>query len=469
LTLIPLYKIIFLYSRGLPQEALHTYFHFFSREGGRMWFYADNPTMNWLWFLPVLFVFQIIYLIMSKTKLLKINISLKWAVFLVFLLGTIYSYSIAYLDQMGWYHSALIHFQRERLFVYFLAFLLGSLCYKLKVFSTDNKNIKFFVLSNVTLAIALSVFTAVSINYYINSIEENRNYFFISDAVDGVIYFASMLLSMLSILHVLIHTFRYYLNKTNSLLAELSRNSYYVYIIHVVVMGLIALVMINLEIAPAFKFIILTSLTYIISNILVSGYKGVFSRPLSKKNLMTSTVLALMVILAFNTRVNSAAKEKEVTVNQKKVVAKMSLHEAALFGNAEQIRIHIANGININQKDDYGSTALIIACTFGKPEVAKELINAGADLNLPNNEGSTPLHIAAFFGRVEIVEELLVNGADKNIRNGDNMLAYETVTIPFESIRGIYDHFISSLGPLGLKLNYDELQKNRVIIAKMLK
>jgi len=47
-TLIPAYKFIFLYSRGLPQQEWFTYFHLFMREGGNMGFFADNPTQTWL-------------------------------------------------------------------------------------------------------------------------------------------------------------------------------------------------------------------------------------------------------------------------------------------------------------------------------------------------------------------------------------------------------------------------------------
>ncbi|MFC1608504.1 acyltransferase family protein, partial [Candidatus Latescibacterota bacterium] len=54
LTLIPLYKIIFLYSRNLPQESWTTYFHW-----NVIW------SQNWLWFLPVLFIFDILYLFMN--------------------------------------------------------------------------------------------------------------------------------------------------------------------------------------------------------------------------------------------------------------------------------------------------------------------------------------------------------------------------------------------------------------------
>lgn len=47
-TLIPAYKAIFLYSRGLPQEAWYTYFHLFQRSGTDLFFFANNPTQNWL-------------------------------------------------------------------------------------------------------------------------------------------------------------------------------------------------------------------------------------------------------------------------------------------------------------------------------------------------------------------------------------------------------------------------------------
>ena len=72
-TLIPAYKIIFLYSRDLPQQAWYTYFHIFQRTGSDLSVFSDNPTQNWLWFLPILFFFQLIYLLLSKTKLFSME------------------------------------------------------------------------------------------------------------------------------------------------------------------------------------------------------------------------------------------------------------------------------------------------------------------------------------------------------------------------------------------------------------
>ncbi|UCG26757.1 MAG: ankyrin repeat domain-containing protein [Bacteroidales bacterium] len=146
----------------------------------------------------------------------------------------------------------------------------------------------------------------------------------------------------------------------------------------------------------------------------------------------------------------------------------MDIHAAALMGNIEAINQHIKAGSDLNEKDEYGSTPLIVAATFGKTKVAKALIEAGADMNLTSNEGSTPLHTAAFFGRVEIVEMLLDNGADNNLRNNYGHTALETVSGSFESVKGIYDQISKDLGPLGLKLDYEQIRKARPRIAAML-
>ena len=116
-----------------------------------------------------------------------------------------------------------------------------------------------------------------------------------------------------------------------------------------------------------------------------------------------------------------------------------------------------------------GSTALITAAVFGKTEVAKALIEAGADVNSRNNDGSTSLYCAAFFCRTEIVEALLDKGADKSIRNNFGSTALESVAGPFSDVKGIYDLFSKDLGPLGLKLDYEQIEETRPVIAEMLR
>ncbi|MCJ7703626.1 MAG: acyltransferase family protein [Anaerolineales bacterium] len=105
LTLIPLYKVIFLFSRNLPQEHWSTYFHF-SRE--------NISGQSWLWFLPMLLVFNILYLLFLKLKIRIPNISLKGAVFGTFLLGFVYSAGMDIFGLRGWTLTPLLDFQNER-------------------------------------------------------------------------------------------------------------------------------------------------------------------------------------------------------------------------------------------------------------------------------------------------------------------------------------------------------------------
>ncbi len=147
----------------------------------------------------------------------------------------------------------------------------------------------------------------------------------------------------------------------------------------------------------------------------------------------------------------------------------MGLHQAALQGRIDVVQQHIAAGSELNEKDAYGSTPLIIAVTFGKVDVASALIEAGADLEIGNNEGSTPLHIAALFGRREIVAALLGKGANRHARNNTGATAFDIVAAPFEDDRGIYDRIVSALGPLGLQLDYAQIEAARPEIEQMLR
>ncbi|PPL02768.1 ankyrin repeat domain-containing protein [Parapedobacter indicus] len=146
------------------------------------------------------------------------------------------------------------------------------------------------------------------------------------------------------------------------------------------------------------------------------------------------------------------------------------IHTAAATGNEVALRQHLAAGTDINAKDPFGgSSPLITAAVFGQPEIAKLLIDAGADLNFQNNDGSTALISAAFFGRREIVQLLLNAGADKTIKNKYGATAYDSVTAPFNEVKGTYDMMGKALAPMGLKLDYTQLEKVRPEIANLLR
>lgn len=463
-TLIPIYKILFLYSRGLPQEEWFTYFHLFQRSGTDLTFFANDPSQHWLWFLPILFLFQILYLIMYRANLLSINISLRTAIIITFILGLVYSMGIAILGLRGWNYSPIFEFQRERLLIYFMFFLLGSLCYKLKVFDSKSGAKKYFILSNIILTVVIGIYTAVSINFLLNMVYPERSYFFISERIDGLAYYGSVLLLMFSFLHILIHTFQSHFNKINKIMKQLNKNSYYVYIIHMIVLGIVAFAMINLSMSVWIKYILLATLTFLGSNFLVTLYERIVERSLVLK------VATLAVFVAgFFTITATGGKELPLDEPTGKDQT-IGLHEAVVTGDIEAVKQHIKNGSDLNIKEPSGgSSPLITASLFGRTEIARLLIDAGADINLKNNDGSTALHTAAFFCRKDIVEMLLANGADKSIRNNAGSTALESVQAPFEAVKGFYDYFQTTLGPIGLELDQEYIKKTRPEIAAMLK
>jgi hypothetical protein len=134
------------------------------------------------------------------------------------------------------------------------------------------------------------------------------------------------------------------------------------------------------------------------------------------------------------------------------------------------LKAAIKNGADLDEKEPAGgSSPLITACVFGKTELAKELVKAGANVNQTNNDGSTALHTAAFFCRNEIVKMLLENNIDKSIKNNAGSTAFDSVNAPFEAVKGIYEYFAKTYAPLGLELDFEEIEATRPVIAEMLK
>ncbi|MDT0642803.1 ankyrin repeat domain-containing protein [Zunongwangia sp. F363] len=188
------------------------------------------------------------------------------------------------------------------------------------------------------------------------------------------------------------------------------------------------------------------------------------------KTLKMNSVRVLLNLFLMAT-LFSACSQTNKKSNEQPVVEKsaMDIHAAVMANNLEVVRQHIEAGSNLNVKDNFsGSTPLNTAAVFGKTKIAKELIDAGADLSVKNNDGSTPLHTAAFFGRVEIVQMLIDAHADKTLRNNFGATPRETVAGPFSDMKPIYEMMQQQLAPLGLKLDMEQLQKNRPVIAMML-
>jgi len=188
---------------------------------------------------------------------------------------------------------------------------------------------------------------------------------------------------------------------------------------------------------------------------------------------VSTIIFAIVLTLAScgNSKQNSDKEAEQATEAPTKVKPpSMDLHTATFLGDLDAVKQHIATGTDLDQREPtMGSTALISAAVFGKTDVARALIEAGADVNIQNQEGSTALHSAAFLCRTEIVKMLLENGADKELKNIYGSTPLASVSGPFSEVKGIYDEFSKQLGPLGLKLDYDQIEKTRPVIADMLR
>jgi len=256
-TLIPLYKLIFLYSRDLPQESWTTYFHF---SNGIL-------SMSWLWFLPVLFLFDLSYMLVWKLNLPSGKLPLSLAVAGVFVLGFTYTMAASVLGWIGWTKTPLFDFQNERLLPYFLVFLLGSLCYRRKIFDTDKRNMKLYIAVNATAWIPINIYLITLLNYIFRPGE-----FLVSEGADLLLLWFGYHLSLLALLYCAVATFKYFFNRQRRTGAALSRLSYNVYIIHIAVMGPIALALLKVDVPGILKFPILTITTYAVSILIAYAY-----------------------------------------------------------------------------------------------------------------------------------------------------------------------------------------------------
>ncbi|KAL2644546.1 hypothetical protein R1flu_012133 [Riccia fluitans] len=86
--------------------------------------------------------------------------------------------------------------------------------------------------------------------------------------------------------------------------------------------------------------------------------------------------------------------------------------EAARYGDLEDVKTIVAQGVRLDSSDDQGRTALHMASANGHLEVVQYLISQGGDVNAKNAEDNTPLHYAALNCHVPVLQELIAKGSD---------------------------------------------------------
>ncbi len=169
----------------------------------------------------------------------------------------------------GWTLTPLLDFQHERVLIYFMFFLLGALCFRLKVFDAKPESKKLYNIVNYTSWIPITVY----IFFLIFPVVISPGDYIFSKIIDRSILWFCFQLSLLSLVYLMIETFWRYLDKPGKIWNELNQNSYYVYIIHVIVIGVIALLLLNAAIPSVLKYLILIVTSYLASNLFVSLYR----------------------------------------------------------------------------------------------------------------------------------------------------------------------------------------------------
>ncbi len=139
-----------------------------------------------------------------------------------------------------------------------------------------------------------------------------------------------------------------------------------------------------------------------------------------------------------------------------------SLSGAALAGDLDYIKQHLAEGADINEIDSrLRMPPLTLATMMGHIKAAELLIQLGADVNIKQEDGGTPLHFAMFLGRFELTELLLKEGADLNAKNLRGDIPASGLKAPWAFTRFLTNMF-------DIKLEQKEVEAGRAKIEEML-
>jgi ankyrin repeat protein len=120
--------------------------------------------------------------------------------------------------------------------------------------------------------------------------------------------------------------------------------------------------------------------------------------------LLTTTIAAVVLVGCGESQLPEPPTAKATDI---------SIHDAAIDGNIEAVKQHLADGVDVNAKDKDGFTPLHDAVGWGHKEVVELFIAKGADVNAKDHDGVTPLH---YVDNKEIAELLIAAGADVNAK-----------------------------------------------------
>ena len=165
-----------------------------------------------------------------------------------------------------------------------MAFLLGVLCYQQNVFAEKPKSKTLYTIANSIAWIPVTghIFARLWPFFYPNPAE------FPITPLYRLVWWLTFYLSLLVLMYVMIESFWRYLDKSGKLWSELNRNSYGVYIIHVIVIGVFGTLLLNLDLPALVKYLILIVSTYVGSNLIVLGYRAIIQTMKSGRRSISS-------------------------------------------------------------------------------------------------------------------------------------------------------------------------------------
>lgn len=117
----------------------------------------------------------------------------------------------------------------------------------------------------------------------------------------------------------------------------------------------------------------------------------------------------------------------------------VSLLDAVVRGDSNEVRAALRAGQAINQKNTKGQTALMLAASKSNSDILRILINEGATIDARDNEGFTALGYSAFAGDASSVRQLLRAGANLATRTnaGQTPLYFAAASGDVETVRTI--------------------------------
>lgn len=101
-------------------------------------------------------------------------------------------------------------------------------------------------------------------------------------------------------------------------------------------------------------------------------------------------------------------------VNMRDQLASTPLHAAARSGSIEAVQLIAEQGANIYASDGFGWTALMAAAAEGHLPIVRYLQSLGCDIQVRDREGISPFMWACANDRLEVAEFLLEQGVDVN-------------------------------------------------------